>query len=595
MDCTSPQEDADCRSCGLLTSFARGSSQPCDCKIGFSRDTSNGGAKTNSCALDITIPCIGLLGRCNDCREDTGNWFGDCVSCGLGFFRQYDVATCLDYCPTGSIGLPLLNECEAIGLGHISSAFFNLLGPIYKGLPFGWYRLTSDSLFDLRPFNTITRGIWFDGDSGHLKITGIVLNTNFSIHNWVYFMSFKGTLLEVESETPTTADADQTLSYTCGESASNANEADIGCGYNKEETTSSTSGSDLELNKWVDLNIVAKWFDASKTMDIKFYIGEFELDFSMNGNPFHHKNNSDIIFCKNCNAFVLNFKIFNQNLPKIEVDGLRWNLDFDFDFNLDVCAIGSFLFGGSCTPCVDGCDVCEGSADNCQTGCYDVECSSCDNSSQDSPCHDCSGNGLASLLNGVCECLSGYERDGPLGLCGVGGVICSVGAAVGRCDRCQSNNGPWWGDCLSCQGNFFLQPFSRTCADYCPSGSIGLLNRCGGFDVPLVFKTAFDKLIPDISGFGGITLPELNPPTLSLDRGFFFNGVNNLFNLTGLVINSSFTVMTWLKYTKEAALGINPIFSLDSPIPEGTPGAFNVFFETSPGLLGLGLNLDLKI
>ena len=201
----------------------------------------------------------------------------------------------------------------------------------------------------------------------------------------------------------------------------------------------------------------------------------------------------------------------------------------------------------------------------------------------------------ASKFNGVCECLSGYERDGPLGLCGVGGVICSVGAAVGRCDRCQSNNGPWWGDCLSCQGNFFLQPFSRTCADYCPSGSIGLLNRCGGFDVPLVFKTAFDKLIPDISGFGGITLPELNPPTLSLDRGFFFNGVNNLFNLTGLVINSSFTVMTWLKYTKEAALGINPIFSLDSPIPEGTPGAFNVFFETSPGLLGLGLNLDLKI
>jgi hypothetical protein len=37
--CVDSTEDSDCLSCGLLTSFARGSSQPCDCKIGFSRDT----------------------------------------------------------------------------------------------------------------------------------------------------------------------------------------------------------------------------------------------------------------------------------------------------------------------------------------------------------------------------------------------------------------------------------------------------------------------------------------------------------------------------------------------------------------------------
>jgi hypothetical protein len=53
-------------------------------------------------------------------------------------------------------------------------------------------------------------------------------------------------------------------------------------------------------------------------------------------------------------------------------------------------------------------------------------------------------------------------------------------------------------------------------------------------------------------------------------------------------------VNTWLKYVREEAEGINPIFSLDSLIPEGAEKAFNVFFETGTKLLG-GLKLHLKI
>jgi hypothetical protein len=41
-NCRDMSEDSDCLSCGLLTSFAQGSSTPCDCKLGFSRDTENG-------------------------------------------------------------------------------------------------------------------------------------------------------------------------------------------------------------------------------------------------------------------------------------------------------------------------------------------------------------------------------------------------------------------------------------------------------------------------------------------------------------------------------------------------------------------------
>jgi hypothetical protein len=151
---------------------------------------------------------------------------------------------------------------------------------------------------------------------------------------------------------------------------------------------------------------------------------------------------------------------------------------------------------------------------------------------------------------------------------------------------------------LSCEGNFFLQPNSRTCVDYCPSGTFApLANRCGDFEFPLVLDVTFDLIgeIDITAGFGSINLPggDFNP-TAIFDRGFYFDGLKNKLNLTGLVINSSFTVMTWIKYEREAAVGINPIFSLDSPIPVGAPGAFNVFFETGTGLLN-SLNLHLKI
>ena len=103
-----------------------------------------------------------------------------------------------------------------------------------------------------------------------------------------------------------------------------------------------------------------------------------------------------------------------------------------------------------------------------------------------------------------------------------------------------------------------------------------------------------DSIVPTPGSFGTIAFPELNPPTPVFDRGFYFDGLLNKLDLTGLIINSKFTVNTWIKYVREAAVGINPIFSFDSPIPLEGPNPFNVFFETSTGLLN-SLKLDLKI
>jgi hypothetical protein len=52
------------------------------------------------------------------------------------------------------------------------------------------------------------------------------------------------------------------------------------------------------------------------------------------------------------------------------------------------------------------------------------------------------------------------------------------------------------------------------------------------------------------SGFGSIDLPggDFNP-TAIFDRGFYFNGIGNRLDITGVVINSSFTIITWIKET----------------------------------------------
>jgi hypothetical protein len=163
--------------------------------------------------------------------------------------------------------------------------------------------------------------------------------------------------------------------------------------WNQVDASQEVSG--LSLNRWVDLNWTSRFMEGNGTMDFKFFANGLSYDFSIAGNPFHHSNNSDIIFGRDIHAFVLNAKLFNQNLPKADIEGLQFDIDFEFDFNLPVCLVGQFLSNGACAPCHSSCEVCEGTADNCAGTCFDLECSSCDNSSEGSPCHDCSGNGKA--------------------------------------------------------------------------------------------------------------------------------------------------------------------------------------------------------
>ena len=117
----------------------------------------------------------------------------------------------------------------------------------------------------------------------------------------------------------------------------NPDAPDISVNWNGVANT--LNAAQLFKNRWVDLNWISRYMnDAS--MDITLHVGAFEYAFSMAGNPFHHDHDADIIFCRGCNAFILNAKLFNQNIPRADIEGLRFDLDFEFDFNLPVCNIG---------------------------------------------------------------------------------------------------------------------------------------------------------------------------------------------------------------------------------------------------------------
>jgi hypothetical protein len=82
-----------------------------------------------------------------------------------------------------------------------------------------------------------------------VKISGIILNSNFSVHFWAYFFSFQGDLVAIESETPSTDNEEQAMTCSFGGSQDNAKEAEVGVNWNGGANVVSASG-ELPITQW---------------------------------------------------------------------------------------------------------------------------------------------------------------------------------------------------------------------------------------------------------------------------------------------------------------------------------------------------------
>jgi len=212
-DCRDFNEGAECNSCGLLTSFGKGNNTPCDCKVAFTRDVSNGGAFTNFCAAVQTTECLSSAPRCSECIGDTGNWWADCVTCGEGYFRQFDTGSCLTSCPTGSTPDADRN-CSDPSKEDLSGVTFDKTGDVYKGDPHGTYSLKEGENGEPAPVNTGDRGLYFE-EGSTLTVDDLTLNTNFSFSTDTYMEDIGGDFIDVETDQETSSGESEHFVTSC--------------------------------------------------------------------------------------------------------------------------------------------------------------------------------------------------------------------------------------------------------------------------------------------------------------------------------------------------------------------------------------------
>jgi len=92
--------------------------------------------------------------------------------------------------------------------------------------------------------------------------------------------------------------------------------------------------------KWADFDFVACYNDVDASMDFNIYVDLFELKITIPGNPFHQMKDTAIQFGSRFHAFVLNNRFYNNQIKLPEIEDLKFNFDFNFDFSLPTCLFG---------------------------------------------------------------------------------------------------------------------------------------------------------------------------------------------------------------------------------------------------------------
>ena len=145
-----------------------------------------------------------------------------------------------------------------------------------------------------------------------------------------------------------------------------------------------------------------------------------------------------------------------------------------------------------------------------------------------------------------CECLSGYKYDDSTHECV---IICHESCwlcddlTFYNCDECSVGNFHWG------QG---------ICRSYCPTGYTenSDTKTCDPIDDYVTPCLTFDRIAYDWSTTSGITAvggatpgnsPENDDPLPIMDRGIWFDGVDDYLTLSGLTLGHTFTLILWVR------------------------------------------------
>ena len=238
---------------------------------------------------------------------------------------------------------------------------------------------------------------------------------------------------------------------------------------------------------------------------------------------------------------------------------------------------------GFCSECEPECDTGCRRGDNCNV-CFDEECDVCLGFEPEDECVTCIEGAVKT--EGDCECTIGLNYVSDKHECN---DICHP-----ACFDCDDIN---FYDCDECEeGHFFWG--GRICRSECPTGTSENPATKACDDIPGSESCfVFDRIAymwNDLENYGvqlqgGINASvgfEEDDPFPIYRRGVWFDGVNNFFQVTGLVLNHSFTIRTWVKVYNEGY-----IFSINRNTDTGGNGIDDYFLlGASPTSISFVLN-----
>ena len=493
-------------------------------------------------ATEMCQPCASACDTCTDSSTET------CSSCNLGYFLIPGTTICEDHCPS-ALEKGTDHTCLESPEKEICFVFDDK--PIERTVNEVTIVLDTEP----KPFMGYERGIYFDGDT-RLKLENLVLNTQFTLEFIVRASVPGGKMLYVTTPQPIIF-----LSTYIDNSSWGL----------KWKNVDHFPGA-YEALIWY--NLAATVTRAGDQSTVQLYVNNESVGEAMT------LDSLLVDKLENLHTFGTGFNGFLYRMCVYQY--------VKTDFTLDVlpnCDINEATQeDGTCLDCLDSCqEGCIRDTD-CRT-CEDPLCDSCSESFS-GPCDPDQCIEGAVLDDGVCLCQDPNYYQSDVDVCGVclsefctqceistECQVCQESYYLGegsqcfscdpRCKVCSSDSNE---NCQECSEGNYKQPETNTCESSCPTGFVSDDGVCNvpsnpeSLDYCFVFEDSNEQTTREVTVRTTLSV-DASPKTMK-SRGIYFDG-DDLLQMTGLKINSSFTLEFWIRPYVEQSSSAD-LFDIDS-------------------------------
>ena len=545
--CSKFDEDHICETCLDETTKINGD---CACRPGTSYDSD-----THICE-SACDPC---------CIECDGTGFWQCDVCADSCF-SWGERICRNECPTGFIASTTEPICEPIAdfefcMTFDSQSFDRQWVQAQRNVDVQSGATAGIEQSDDDPVPIYRRGVWFNG-AQYFNLTGLILNHTFILKIWTKVYE-AGTIYAINRESNTGGNGKDDyflisanpngVSFTYNgelktDTLAEVGSLDLGSNWNHVALCNTYDGTAVVTSISVSINSVPTALVNPDNSEIADLIAD-SLAFKHHIGVDFHTSQSTNWFT----GFIWEICYYERCTDDLMITDFSGDCGANACFNcpeklttedcLVNCDWNQFFEDGTCNNCDPALECPMGCVreDNCNV-CFEDGCELCDNWED---CDTCIPN-ASEDNSGECQCNNGFYYDIDTAEC----RNCDP-----ACETCFG--GDKW-ECLSCSDSdpgYYLIQGSTICVAECPTGFTAVTQGSRRCEKAQDFEACitFDKddttfTLGDITiAAGSVTLPQPSDlPVPAFRRGLWYNG-NSFMNITGLVLNHTFTVKTWIR------------------------------------------------